>query len=129
MSAVPRPPSRPDVLLEVPVGLEYLVVSRLVASGVGSVPGFTVDEIDEIKTAVDEGCALLGSQREPSEHLTLAFHLLDDDMVVEISGTQGPPIVPDDMVVSILEAMVDDHEIDLASERPAIRFRKRRRSG
>ncbi len=129
MSAVPRPPSPPDVILEVPVGLEFLVVSRLVASGVGSVPGFTLEEIDEIKTAVDEGCALLGSERAPDDHLVLAFHLLDDEMVVEISGPEGPSVVPDELVVSILEAMVDDHEIDVNSNRPALRFRKRRRSG
>ncbi len=129
MSAVPRPPSPPDVILEVPVGLEFLVVSRLVASGVGSVPGFTLEEIDEIKTAVDEGCALLGSERAPDDHLVLAFYLLDDEMVVEISAPEGPSVMPDELVVSILEAMVDDHEVDVNSDRPALRFRKRRRSG
>jgi hypothetical protein len=47
------------VRLELPVDTRYIRVARLVASGLASTAGLTVDGVDDLRIAVDELCSAL----------------------------------------------------------------------
>ena len=71
------------VRLELPVDVRVLRVARLVAGGLGATAGFDVDEIDDLRIAVDEGCGVLFEIGDGSP-VNLTFAVADQQ--VEIAG-------------------------------------------
>lgn len=64
------------VSLRVPASPEYLQVVRLIAAGLAARLGFTLEDIEDLKIAVDEMCAYLtGAQgREGSLEVRYTVH-------------------------------------------------------
>jgi len=121
------------VELSIPVRADLVVLARLTAATIASRAGFGVEEIEDLRLAVDELClSLVGG--DSSGRLMLEY--IRDNDVIEISCTYDPGaegggadrVSPkhDDLSVRILEALVDQHGRDVASERPRAWLRKRR---
>jgi serine/threonine-protein kinase RsbW len=110
--------------LVLPADSRLVRVARLVASGVATTAGFDVDEIEDLRIAVDEMCAslILGGSGEP---LLLGFEVGDSAVTVFGSTTAGQKAVlePDRLALSvqILDVVVDEHT--LASDHGQISFR------
>jgi anti-sigma regulatory factor (Ser/Thr protein kinase) len=74
---------RSVILLELPVDVRVIRIARLVAGGLAATAGFDVDEIDDLRIAVDEGCGVLFEIGDGSPvNLTYAI----DEQQVEIVG-------------------------------------------
>jgi serine/threonine-protein kinase RsbW len=73
------------VSIKIPASPEYLQVVRLIAAGLATRLGFTLDDIEDLKIAVDELSAYLtGAQgREGTLELTFAI----EGARMEITGT------------------------------------------
>ncbi len=71
--------------MRLPAAPEYLGVVRLVATGLASRLGFTLDEIEDLKIAVDELCAYLTGPQGRDGTLEIAFQIHADR--IEIRGT------------------------------------------
>ncbi len=119
-----------EVRLEVPASPEFLRVTRIMVAGVASRLGFTLDEVEDLRIAIDELCfTLVGKGREGT--LSIRYVMLPDGLEVVGTGhfsdgdTNDLHLSP--MSEQILSAMVDECELESNSDGPTFRMVKRRR--
>ena len=118
-----------EVRLSMPASPHLLRVARLTAAGLAGRLGFSFDEIEDVKIAVDELCfAVVGSKGRPGT-LTLRYVLHADSLTIEGSGPGdgGPGPEPTEFSSQILNAVVDEHA--LSQEGDELRFRLLKRRG
>lgn len=125
-------PERDEVRLAVPATPEFLRLARVTATGLASRLGFTYDEVEDLRLAIDELCfALIGTKgREGS--VNLRYEILPGALQVQGEGTfNGGPQVHGltDLSERILDALVDEHELAHEDGRPSFRLLKRHSGG
>lgn len=127
-----RSVSTGEVRLEVPAAPEFLRISRIMAAGVASRVGFTLDEVEDLRIAIDELCFSLVGSRGRTGTITLRYLLDRDELSVQGTGrfTDGDGSEPVLSALSrqILAAVVDECEVFLDAEGPTFRLVKRRRT-
>src|SRR6478609_2239393 len=74
-----------EVELRLPADSAYLSVLRTATAGLAARLDFTLDEIEDLRIAVDEACAMLLSQAVPGADLECEFSLQDASMRVSVS--------------------------------------------
>src|SRR4051795_2514319 len=75
------------VELRVPADPAYLAVIRTATAGLAARLDLTLDEIEDLRIAVDEACALLINHKlHPGEELQAAFTLDEQALEVVVSG-------------------------------------------
>jgi hypothetical protein len=121
-----------EVRLTMPATPQLLRVARLTAAALASRLGFSFDEIEDVKIAVDELCFALVGSRGRDGTLTITYRLSDSQLEIAgdgdfaLNGEQAP--APSELSAQILAAVVDEHE--LTREGDAMRFRLvKRRAG
>lgn len=100
-----------SVELRVPADPAYLAVIRTAAAGLAARLELTIDEIEDLRIAVDEACALLIDQHpHPGASLTTVFTSHDGSLEVHVSGPARP--LPDhgSFAWAVLEALVGSVE-------------------
>jgi serine/threonine-protein kinase RsbW len=116
----------------VPAAPEYLRMSRIMAAGVASRVGFTLDEVEDLRIAIDEVCFSLVGGRGRSGTITLRYLLDNDELAVEGTGrfTDGLGNAPVVSALSqqILAAVVDECVLGAGEDGPTFRLVKRRRA-
>lgn len=125
-----------DVRLVVPASPEYLRLVRLTAAGLASRLGFTFDEVEDLRIAVDELCFhLLGEADDrddaPGDPRTmdLTYSACDDSItIVGRTGLTGPIPKPSELSEQILDALVDQHEVAGSDGMITFRLTKQRES-
>lgn len=121
-----------EVRLEVPAAPEFLRISRIMAAGVATRVGFTLDEVEDLRIAIDELCFALVGGRGRAGTITLRYLLDGDQLAVEGTGrfTDRPEAEPVLSALSrqILAAVVDECELAAGTEGPTFRLVKRRRT-
>jgi serine/threonine-protein kinase RsbW len=90
----------------------YLSVLRTATAGLAARLDFTLDEIEDMRIAVDEACAMLLSQAIPGSDLDCGFMLGQDAMTIRVSvRCLAPQVPPDDTfawtVLTALAGSVD----------------------
>ncbi|MGI8491320.1 MAG: anti-sigma regulatory factor [Acidimicrobiales bacterium] len=122
--------SKDEVRLVVPALPEFLRLARVTAAGLASRLGFSYDEVEDLRLAIDELCyALTGPQGRPGT-VEVRYLLNKDSLVVEGSlssfETSDSPVALSELSELILEALVDRHE--LLVNQPGFRLVKHRRA-
>src|SRR5260370_13943250 len=77
-----REMTQDHVTVSMPAEGAYLSVLRTATAGLAARLDFTLDEIEDLRIAVDEACAMLLSQAIPGTHLECAFDLRAQEMTV-----------------------------------------------
>ena len=119
-----------EVRLTMPATPQLLRVARLTAAALASRLGFSFDEIEDVKIAVDELCFALVGSRGREGSLTVTYRLSDRQLEISgegdfaVDGEQAQ--APNELSAQILAAVVDEHE--LTREGEAMRFRLVKRS-
>jgi len=121
-----------EVRLEVPAAPEYLRISRIMAAGVASRVGFTLDEVEDLRIAIDEVCFSMVGARGRAGTISLRY-LLDSDQLVRGGVARFTDDLGNDPVVSalsdqILAAVVDECVLSTGEEGPTFRLVKRHRA-
>lgn len=124
-----------DVRLVVPAAPEYLRLVRLTAAGLASRLGFTFDEVEDLRIAVDELCFhLLGEADEPDPSgdprtMDLVYSAGGDFITItgRTSRTGDVP-EPSELSEQILDALVDEHEVSGSNGTVSFRLKKERES-
>jgi anti-sigma regulatory factor (Ser/Thr protein kinase) len=118
-----------EVRLTMPANPQLLRVARLTAAGLAGRLGFSFDEIEDVKIAVDELCfTLVGSKGRPGT-LSLRYVLEADRLVIEGTGSSDAGAAdptPSDLSSQILAAVVDEHELSRDADTVRFRLVKRR---
>ncbi|ASW56568.1 anti-sigma regulatory factor [Plantactinospora sp. KBS50] len=97
MTQLSTPPTDDDVvLLTVPADGGYLGVLRTATAGLAARLHFALDEIEDLRIAVDEACAMLLAIAGRNAELCCRFAVTDDALTVEVSvpvrsGSRLPP--------------------------------------
>ena len=73
------------VTIRMPAEGAYLSVLRTATAGLAARLDFTLDEIEDLRIAVDEACGLLLSQASPGADLDCDFTLAEDSMTIAVS--------------------------------------------
>jgi serine/threonine-protein kinase RsbW len=111
------------IRLTVPASLEFVRIVRLTASGVASRLGFDVEEIEDLRVAVDELASIVVDAADPGD-LAVQFGVQDDRLRIEGEASLSPARVDsarvDDLTAQILAAVVD--EWDLSTQDGIVRF-------
>ena len=84
------------VTIKLPAAGAYLSVLRTATAGLAARLDFTLDEIEDLRIAVDEACAMLLAQAVPGADLDCTFTLNGDSMRVERerADTRRPAALP-----------------------------------
>lgn len=120
-----------QVELTLSVADDLLALARLTVSAVASRAGFDVEEIEDLRLAVDELCLqVLQGRRSGRLVLAMAGGSGCIDVWCRYEGTEDArPDGPDDeadLSERILDALVDEHGPFVADGRPGARLTKRR---
>lgn len=128
---------REAVELVMPASAAFVPLARLEVATIASVLDCTVDDIDDLRLAIEELC--LWALRQPrSSRGRLRIVLRFDDSMIEatctLSGDDVPlgadEVRPDPMLdtlsVQILVALVDDHGFSTDDGEPRAWFHKKR---
>lgn len=108
---------------------EFLRLARVTAAGLASRLGFTFDQVEDLRLAIDELCfGLTGAHGRPG---TVHVRFLVDGNALEVAGEgffDDKRSVPVESELSklILDALVDEHELQVGSRGPKFRLVKRR---
>ena len=102
------------VTVRLPAEGAYLSVLRTATAGLAARLDFTLDEIEDLRIAVDEACAMLLSQAVPGGSLECGFTLGQDMMTITVSVPCLDPQQPasDTFAWTVLTALagsVDAH--------------------
>ncbi len=120
---------RDVVTIKLPATGAYLSVLRTATAGLAARLDFTLDEIEDLRIAVDEACAMLLSQAVPGADIDCAFELEADRMRVSVSvlTQDGREPSRDTFAWTVLSALAG--EVDSATDvdnRVVIQLQKRR---
>ncbi|MCU1484722.1 MAG: putative anti-sigma regulatory factor, serine/threonine protein kinase [Actinomycetia bacterium] len=120
-----------EVRLTMPATPQLLRVARLTAAGLASRLGFSVDEIEDVKIAVDELCFALVGSKGRAGSLTLTYRLGDHQLEIDGEGTFTPDgaeqaPAPSELSAQILAAVVDEHAITRDGDTMRFHLLKRR---
>src|SRR5206468_9742395 len=110
---------------------QLLRVARLTAAALASRLGFSFDEIEDVKIAVDELCFALVGSKGRDGNLTIVYRLREQHLEISGEGTfttdereQTP--APSELSAQILAAVVDEHELSRDGDSMRFRLVKRR---
>jgi serine/threonine-protein kinase RsbW len=103
------------VELQVPADPAYLAVLRTATAGLAARIDLTLDEIEDLRIAVDEACALLlprGDEVESSTEATLSaeFEITPEVLTVRVTGPATELPERSSFAWAVLEALVGQVE-------------------
>ena len=114
--------------LSLPADARLVRLARLVASGVATAAGFDVEEVEDLRIAVDELCGAL-VEGGNGDSLELRFDLGDQEVAVAGSTASSGIEQLDEQRISlsrqILDVVVDSHEVNADDGTIWVRLHKR----
>jgi serine/threonine-protein kinase RsbW len=105
--------SRENVVrLTVPAALEYVRIIRLTGSGVASRLGFDVEEIENLRVAIDE-LSSMAIEAASGGELEITFSTGEGELRItgRAPAKSGAEVGLDALTGQILKAVIDDYEL------------------
>jgi len=100
------------ITLTVPASLEFVRIVRLTASGVASRLGFDIEDIEDMRVAVDELASIVVENALPAD-LQVVFTVRDGVLRIEGRAPERPNGDPkvEELTGQILAAVVDEYHV------------------
>jgi serine/threonine-protein kinase RsbW len=120
------------VTIRLPAAGAYLSILRTATAGLAARLDFTLDEIEDLRIAVDEACAILLAQAQPGADLECEFELSRDMIRISVSvlSLDGQTPARDTFAWTVLSALVGDVDSRVdADNRLTVDLQKRRGAG
>ncbi len=119
--------SKDEVRLVVPARPELLRLARVTAAGLASRLGFSFDEVEDLRLAIDELCyGLTGPEGRPGM-VEIRYDLSPERLVIEGEGDFGEgtsPVTLSELSEIMLSALVDEHRLEAGPTGPRFRLVK-----
>jgi len=100
------------VRLSVPAALEYVRIVRLTGSGIASRLGFDIEEVENLRVALDELASMTIDFAAAGE-LEITFVTTDTEL--RVSGrapvADGAQVGVEELTAQILKAVIDEYEM------------------
>ena len=84
-----------EITIRLPARSIYVAVLRTAIAGVAARCDFNLDEIEDLRIAVDEACGLLLHDAAPGSSLSCHFAARTDSLVAAVSSQVMTPRLPD----------------------------------
>jgi len=119
-----------DVELRVPADATFVAVLRSLTAGLAARCDLTLDEIEDLRLAVDEACALLLPHAGPDTSITARFGLHPGYLELSISVPAEPDATPNrgGFGWTVLCALADEVHVSSSGPELVIAVTKRRAS-
>ena len=105
-------PTQDEVRLAVPATPEFLRLARVTATGLASRLGFTYDEVEDLRLAIDELCYTLIGTAGRRGQVSLRYLMTADGLEIEGIGQfddGDSELAVSDLTKQILRALVDSY--------------------
>ncbi len=111
--------NHPDVELRIPADSAYLAVLRTATAGLAARLDFTLDDIEDLRIAVDEACAMVLPQARPHSDLTCSFDLSPTRLTVAVTAQCDAPRPPnrDGFAWTVLAALTNEVSAEVDGDR------------
>ena len=112
----------PDVELRLPADSAYVAILRTATAGLAARVDFTLDDIEDLRIAVDEACAMVLPQAHAGGTLDCAFWLDPASITVSVSALGERPAHPshDSFAWTVLAALATSVTADVTADRLSI---------
>ena len=119
---------RDTVSLRLPADGAYLAVLRTAAAGLASRLDFTLDDIEDLRIAVDEACAMLLPRAAEGAALECTFELKPAELDIAVSLATNDGVLPsrDTFAWTVLTALAG--EVDATADGPVVTITMAKRS-
>ena len=109
----------PDVALRIPADSAYLAVLRTATAGLAARLDFTLDDIEDLRIAVDEACAMVLPQAREGSDLSCTFDLQPTRLVVAVSAECDSPRPPnrEGFAWTVLSALTNEVSAEVDGDR------------
>ena len=111
-----------------PADVAYVSTLRLTAAGLAARCDLTIDEIEDLRLAVDEACSLLLPHAEQGTALHARFTLARGrlEVAARVSSTSGGELDRDGFAWTVLGALASSVEVSSGDGSVVITLTKRR---
>lgn len=115
---------RADVEVRVPADGAYVSVIRTTTAGLAARLDLTLDDVEDLRIAVGEACAVLLEQADEGADLEAAFWLGSGGLVIEIGTAAAAPSAPDEdsFAWQVLTTLADSVAADALPGRLRVRI-------
>jgi serine/threonine-protein kinase RsbW len=116
------------VALQVPAEASYVSIVRLAATGLAARAQLTVDDIEDLRLAVDEACALVLPHARSGSTLDVTFEAEDGwvGATVSVSALDQAQVDKSGFTWTVLTALVSSLEVRNEHDRLQIELTRRR---
>ncbi|WP_230486643.1 ATP-binding protein [Nocardioides anomalus] len=87
---------RADVELRLPADSAYVSVLRTTSAGLAARLDFTLDDIEDLRMAVGEACALVLPEAESGSDLSCEFWMRSNELTIAVGVPARQPTPPDE---------------------------------
>ncbi len=115
-----------EVVLRVPAAPAYLAVLRTATAGLAARLDMTLDEIEDLRIAVDEAAALLMEGGGENAELVAGFTIEPDALSVRVTGPAATLPEPHSFAWAVLEALAGEVETGTVDGGTWVRLRHER---
>ena len=105
---------RADVELRLPADGVYVSVVRTTTAGLAARLDFLIDDIEDLRIAVGEACAMVLPEAEPDTDLVCSYFLSPGKLTVRVAVTAADPAGPeyDSFAWQVLSTMATSAEAE-----------------
>jgi serine/threonine-protein kinase RsbW len=113
---------RADVELRLPADGVYVSVVRTTTAGLAARLDFLIDDIEDLRIAVGEACAMVLPEAEPDTDLVCSYFLSPGKLTVHVAVTAADPEGPeyDSFAWQVLSTMATRAEAEASGGRFAV---------
>jgi serine/threonine-protein kinase RsbW len=115
---------RADVELRLPADGVYVSVVRTTTAGLAARLDFLIDDIEDLRIAVGEACAMVLPEADLDSDLVCSYYLTPGRLTVDVAVSATSPEGPeyDSFAWQVLSTMATSAEADASDGRFAIRL-------
>jgi serine/threonine-protein kinase RsbW len=115
-------PPRADVELRLPADGVYVSVVRTTTAGLAARLDFLIDDIEDLRIAVGEACAMVLPEADLDSELVCSYYLSPGRLTVEVAVSAVSPGEPDydSFAWQVLNTMAPGAEADASGGRFAV---------
>jgi serine/threonine-protein kinase RsbW len=115
-------PSRADVELRLPADGVYVSVVRTTTAGLAARLDFLIDDIEDLRIAVGEACAMVLPEADLDSRLVCSYYLSPGRLTVEVAVSAASPGQPDydSFAWQVLNTMASGAKADTSGGRFAV---------